>query len=75
MLKTPRKSYQIVQQKNMTYGVEISDGKSVVNVVTSFATETLAARWAQEQRQSDLQAGMRKLVEAAKDLDGTWRLF
>lgn len=75
MLQTPRKSYRIVQQKNMTYGVEISDGKSVVNVVTSFATETLAARWAQEERRSDLQAGMRKLVEAAKDLDGTWRLF
>jgi hypothetical protein len=75
MLQTPRKSYRIVQQQNMTYGVEISDGKSVLNVVTSFATETLAARWAQEQRQSDLQAGMRKLVEAAKDLDGTWRLF
>jgi len=56
MAKASRKSYQIVPQKNLTYGVAISDGISVPSMVTSFATEGEARAWIAEQHDADLRA-------------------
>jgi hypothetical protein len=54
MGKTPRKSYRVVPQKDLTYGVEVSDGKSVPTVVTSFATVLEARIWILEQKRDGL---------------------
>jgi hypothetical protein len=51
--KKPRKSYRVVPQKDLTYGVEISDGKSVPSTVTKFATEAEAQAWITEQQKAE----------------------
>ena|GEM_PF-3904236 len=64
----PRKTYRIVPQKDLTYGVEISDGKSMPTIITRFGTTAEAEAWILEQKRLDLEAGARKLGETAKKI-------
>jgi len=66
MPKAPRKSYRIVPQKDLSYGVEVSDGKSIPTVITRFENMAEAEAWISMQRRLDLEAGVRKVGEAAK---------
>ena len=52
-----RKFYEIVPQKDSTYGVRVSDGKSIPTVFTSFASEDAAKLWILEQKGADIAAG------------------
>jgi hypothetical protein len=66
MAKRPHKSYRIVPQKDLTYGVQISVGRSMPSTVTPFATEAQAHVWIAEQQDTDLRTAVSRLGEAAK---------
>jgi hypothetical protein len=66
--KRALKTYRVVPQKDLTYGVEVSDGKSMPTVITSFKTTAEAEAWILEQKRSDLEAEARRLGETAKKI-------